>query len=33
VLDEGRVAYTGRVTDLLADPALARRYLGVGGSR
>lgn len=33
VLDEGRVAYTGRVADLLADPALARRYLGVGGSR
>jgi branched-chain amino acid transport system ATP-binding protein len=31
VLDEGRVAYTGDVADLLADPALARRYLGVGG--
>ena len=31
VLDEGRVAYTGGVADLLADPALARRYLGVGG--
>jgi len=31
VLDEGRVAYTGDVADLLADPALARRYLGAGG--
>jgi branched-chain amino acid transport system ATP-binding protein len=31
VLDQGRVAYTGDVTELLADPALARRYLGVGG--
>jgi branched-chain amino acid transport system ATP-binding protein len=31
VLDEGRVAYTGDVAELLADPALARRYLGVGG--
>jgi len=31
VLDQGRVAYTGDVAALLADPALARRYLGVGG--
>ncbi len=30
VLDQGRVAYSGDVADLLADPALARRYLGVG---
>jgi branched-chain amino acid transport system ATP-binding protein len=30
VLDQGRVAYTGDVAELLADPALARRYLGVG---
>ena len=30
VLDQGRVAYAGEVADLLADPALARRYLGVG---
>jgi branched-chain amino acid transport system ATP-binding protein len=31
VLDQGTVAYTGDVAELLADPALARRYLGVGG--
>ena len=31
VLDQGSVVYTGEVADLLADPALARRYLGVGG--
>jgi branched-chain amino acid transport system ATP-binding protein len=31
VLDQGSVAYTGDVAELLADPALARRYLGVGG--
>jgi branched-chain amino acid transport system ATP-binding protein len=31
VLDQGRVAYTGQVADLLADPALARRHLGAGG--
>ena len=31
VLDQGRVAYTGDVAELLADPALARLYLGVGG--
>jgi len=30
VLDQGRVAYAGDVAALLADPALARRYLGVG---
>jgi branched-chain amino acid transport system ATP-binding protein len=30
VLDQGRVVYTGDVADLLADPALAQRYLGVG---
>lgn len=31
VLDQGRVVYTGAVADLLADPTLAQRYLGVGG--
>jgi branched-chain amino acid transport system ATP-binding protein len=31
VLDQGGVVYSGDVADLLADPALARRYLGVGG--
>lgn len=31
VLDQGRVVYAGDVADLLADPSLARRYLGVGG--
>jgi branched-chain amino acid transport system ATP-binding protein len=31
VLDQGRVVYTGDVADLLADPALAQSYLGVGG--
>lgn len=30
VLDQGHVVYTGDVADLLADPALAQRYLGVG---
>ena len=30
VLDQGRVVYTGMVRDLLEQPALARRYLGVG---
>jgi branched-chain amino acid transport system ATP-binding protein len=30
VLDQGRVVYTGDVADLLADQALAQRYLGVG---
>ena len=33
VLDQGQVVYTGAVADLLADPALAQRYLGVGGHR
>jgi len=32
VLDQGAVAYDGRVADLLADPGLAERYLGVGGA-
>ena len=32
VLDEGAVVYDGPVADLLADPGLAQRYLGVGGS-
>jgi len=31
VLDQGLVVYTGEVADLLADSALAQRYLGVGG--
>ena len=31
VLDQDSVVYTGEVADLLADAALARRYLGVGG--
>ncbi len=30
VLDQGGVVYTGDVAELLADPALAQRYLGVG---
>ena len=30
VLDQGRVVYGGTVDDLLADPALASRYLGLG---
>jgi branched-chain amino acid transport system ATP-binding protein len=30
VLDQGHVVYTGDVAELLADPALAQRYLGVG---
>ncbi len=29
VLDEGRVVFTGEVDDLLGDPALTNRYLGV----
>lgn len=33
VLDHGHVVYTGEVADLLADPAKARRYLGVGAQR
>lgn len=32
VLDQGGVAYTGDVAELLADPALAQRYLGVGAN-
>lgn len=31
VLDQGRVAFAGPIDDLLADPTLARRYLGVHG--
>jgi branched-chain amino acid transport system ATP-binding protein len=31
VLDQGGVVYSGDIADLLTDPALARRYLGVGG--
>lgn len=30
VLDQGGVVYAGDVAELLADPALAQRYLGVG---
>lgn len=30
VLDQGRVAFTGAIDDLMADRELARRYLGVG---
>ena len=32
VLDQGQVVYDGSVATLLADPGLAQRYLGVGGS-
>ena len=32
VLDQGAVVYDGAVADLLADPGLAQRYLGVGGT-
>ena len=31
VLDQGRVAFAGPIEDLLEEPALARRYLGVHG--
>jgi branched-chain amino acid transport system ATP-binding protein len=31
VLDQGRVTYTGSVGELMGDPALARRYLGLSG--
>lgn len=30
ILDQGRVAYTGEIEDLMSDPDLARRHLGVG---
>jgi len=30
VLDQGRLAYSGEIADLLAEPSLAERYLGVG---
>ncbi|HEY4027875.1 MAG TPA: ABC transporter ATP-binding protein [Candidatus Dormibacteraeota bacterium] len=33
VLDQGQVVYRGQVNDLLADPELAQRYLGVGSHR
>lgn len=33
VLDQGHVVFTGEVADLLADAALAQRYLGVGAQR
>jgi branched-chain amino acid transport system ATP-binding protein len=29
VLDQGRVSFTGQVDQLMDDPALARRYLGL----
>ena len=29
VLDQGRVSFTGQVDELMDDPALARRYLGL----
>ena len=32
VLDQGRVVHAGSVAGLMADPALAERYLGVGGA-
>lgn len=32
VLDHGQVAYSGYVGDLLEDPELTRRYLGVAGA-
>ena len=32
VIDQGRVAYTGTVEELLDDPALTRRHLGVAAS-
>jgi branched-chain amino acid transport system ATP-binding protein len=31
VLDQGRVVHTGPAKELLADPALVRRFLGVSG--
>ncbi len=31
VLDQGRVAFAGPIEDLLEEPTLARRYLGVHG--
>jgi branched-chain amino acid transport system ATP-binding protein len=33
VLDQGQVVYRGDVGDLLAEPELAQRYLGVGSHR
>ncbi len=32
VLDQGRVAFTGDVDELMNDPALARRYLGLAAA-
>lgn len=32
VLDQGRVAYSGAVEELLGDPELTRQYLGVAGA-
>jgi branched-chain amino acid transport system ATP-binding protein len=32
VLDQGRVQYTGTIAELVADPDLARRYLGLSAS-
>ena len=32
VLDQGRVAFTGDVDQLMTDPALARRYLGLAAA-
>jgi branched-chain amino acid transport system ATP-binding protein len=32
VLDQGRVVYTGDVDELINDPALARRYLGLAAA-
>jgi branched-chain amino acid transport system ATP-binding protein len=31
VIDQGRVTFTGRVADLIADRELARRHLGISG--
>ena len=32
VLDQGRVGFSGRIEELVDDPALARHHLGVAGA-
>jgi ABC-type branched-subunit amino acid transport system ATPase component len=32
VLDQGRVSFTGDVEQLMGDPALARRHLGLAAA-
>jgi ABC-type branched-subunit amino acid transport system ATPase component len=32
VLDQGRVTFTGDVDELMNDPALARRHLGLAAA-